>query len=136
MSDYIDNIDDILSMDDLPTAELVIPEWGGKTVRLRSLSSAERDEYESSQMSIDKKGKPVQNTDNLRARLAALVLIKADGSKLVTNSKVVQFLGGKSSKALDRIFDKATEMNGLDDVEVDKIAADFKSAPDADSDSD
>lgn len=136
MSDYIEDFDDILKQDDLPTGELVVPEWGGKTVRLRSLTSAERDEYESSQMSINKKGKPEAQMENLRARLCAKVLIKADGTKLLTNSKMTAMLGGKSSKALDRIYAKAVEMNGLDEESVEKETADFSNDQGEDSSSD
>lgn len=136
MTEYISHIDEILGMDDLPTDELEIPEWKNKTVRLRSLTAAERDEFESSQMTISKKGTPEQNLLNLRARLAALVLIDGGGNKLVTNKQVVTLLGGKSAKALDRIFERAQEMNGLSDEQVDKLAQDFKSGPSEDSDFD
>jgi hypothetical protein len=135
MTEYITNIDEILSMDDLPSEDLPIPEWKGKTVRLRSLTAAERDEFESSQMVINKKGKPEQNMQNLRARLVSLVLVDQSGAKLVTNKQVVSLLGGKSAKAMDRIFQKASEMNGLDDEQVEKLAQDFSTTPAEDSDS-
>jgi hypothetical protein len=136
MAGYIDHIDDILGQNDLPTEELAIPEWGGKVVRLRTLTAAERDEFESSQVQINKKGRPEQNLRNLRARLVSMVLVDSSGAKLVTNRQVVELLGGKSAKAMDRIYSKALEMNGLDEDDVEKLTEDFGTGQVEDSSSD
>ena len=99
----------ISEADDRPTLELEIPEWGGH-VLLRTLSGAQRDSFEAG--IIDKHGNATKLA-NLRARFAALVLVKEDGSPMYTVEQAAQ-LGTKSANALTRIWDKGREFNKMD----------------------
>ncbi|KPI09934.1 hypothetical protein OV450_3425 [Actinobacteria bacterium OV450] len=124
----------ILKADDLEYEVVEVPEWGG-SVRLKTLTGEERDEFEASQVTINKKGRPEQNMANLRARLVALVVVDEAG-KTVFSKYDVPDLGRKSSKALDRVFEKASAMNGFSDEDMEKLAQDFGGGPNEGSTSD
>ncbi|MBT8199581.1 MAG: phage tail assembly chaperone [Acidimicrobiia bacterium] len=103
--------DQILSAEDRPTSDVDVPEWGG-TVRIRSLSGAERARIESeSQQRSD--GKTVR-MDGLRELYVSLSAIGEDGERLFTE-KDVEELGNKSAAALDRVMDAVIELNALGD---------------------
>lgn len=125
---------EILKADDLPTEDIEVPEWGG-TVRLKTMTGEQRDEFEASQVKINKKGQPEQNMANLRARLVALVIVDEDGKSLFSTYDIAD-LGRKSSRALDRVYEKAMEMNGFSGEDVEKLKEGFGDAPNEDSTSD
>lgn len=115
----------ILGADDLPTEDVDVPEWGG-TVRLRTLTGTERDAFEAS--SVQQAGKVRRiNINNIRARLVALCIVGEDGNRMFSDTDI-KALGAKSSKALDRVFDAASKMNGLSDEDVEKLAEGFGDA--------
>lgn len=108
----------ILKADDLPRQEVEVPEWGG-AVHVRTLTGAERDEFEGE--SLQKRGRLREvNLENLRARLCALCIVDADGLRLF-NEMDVDKLGGKSAKALDRVFAVAQRMNGFTREDVEEL---------------
>ncbi|MFE6846570.1 hypothetical protein [Streptomyces sp. NPDC057686] len=117
----------ILHANDLEYEIVDVPEWGG-SVRLKTLTGEERDEFEASQVTINKKGKPEQNMVNVRARLVALVVVDDTGAPLFSRYDIPD-LGRKSSRALDRVFTKASEMNGFSEEELEKLAQDFGPGP-------
>lgn len=111
--------DAILKADDLTFEDVAVPEWGG-TVRVRMLTGAERDAFEDSVVS--RKGKNVKtNLSNIRARLVALCLVDANNNRLFEDTDV-RALGKKSAAALDRVFSKAQELNGLTEKDVEELA--------------
>ncbi len=117
---------DILSAKDITTRDVEVPEWGG-TVIVRSLTGAERDQYEQSVMKMKKTGRkgrgPMVMEPNLqgaRARLVALACVDKEGS-LLFSDKDVHALAGKSAAALNRVFDVAAAMSGLSDESVEEL---------------
>jgi len=104
--------DDILKAKDIDIQTIRVPEWGGD-VGVKGLTGTERDKFEQSILD----GKKV-NLNSVRAKLCAAVICDEKGKRLFTDADVLE-LGKKSAKALNRIFEKAQEMNGLgpDDVE-------------------
>ena len=104
--------DDILNAKDIDVQSVDVPEWGGE-VGVKALTGTERDKFEQSILD----GKKV-NLNCIRAKLCAAVICDDKGKRLFTDADIVQ-LGKKSAKALNRVFEKAQEMNGLgpDDVE-------------------
>jgi hypothetical protein len=103
--------DDILAADDLPREPLVVPEWSGKTVFIRTLSGTERDAFEAS--NVKQKGRTAEfSRANLRARLAVLVVCDSEGKRIFGDDDA-SALGRKSGAALDRIFDVANRLNRL-----------------------
>lgn len=110
--------EDILKADDLVSRELDVPEWRGR-VRIRALSSEERDEFEASMWTTEPDPKDPtkmvtkRSLKNARANLVAKCLVDQAGRRLFPDEKDVVLLGRKSGKALDRCFDVALELSGL-----------------------
>jgi hypothetical protein len=123
---------DIMTVDDLKVEEVSVPEWGG-SVLVRTLTARERDEFESS--TVDKKsGKP--NLENFRAKLVGLCLVDENGKRLFESRADVTMLGNKSVAALQRVFNKAQELNGFSEEDVEELTEDFDGDPDEQSTSD
>lgn len=101
--------DDILTANDLPTADVYVDEWGG-TVRLRTLKASERDAFESSL--VEKNGLPNTGMANFRARLIALCAIDENGDQLFTQADVLR-LSHKGAPAIAKLYDVAVKMAGM-----------------------
>jgi hypothetical protein len=117
--------DDILKAEDLATEDVAVPEWGG-TVRLRTLTGAERDKFEASTVQM-KGNKATQNMANFRARLVSLCIIDEDGNRQFGQADVAA-LGAKSAAALQRLFNKCSEMNGMSEKDVEDLTEGFDEA--------
>lgn len=112
------NKEQILKAEDLKYEVVNVPEWNGE-VKVRSLTGTERDEFESSL--FEAKGADVKrNMANMRAKLLALCMVGANNERLFS-SKDIEALGGKSAKALDRIFSIAQKLNGIGAQEIDEL---------------
>jgi hypothetical protein len=108
----------IIESDDLKSEIVAVPEWGGD-VKVRVMTGTERDAFEAS--IFDSKGKDSKvNLKNLRAKLIVLTVISDTGEKLFTDADV-ETLGGKSAKALDRVFAVAQKINGIGQKEVEEL---------------
>lgn len=119
------NKEQIKSVSDLETQDVKVPEWGG-TVRLKSLTGAERDRFEASVVQGQGRNTTV-NMQNLRAKLVAQSAISEDGKALFTEEDV-KWLGEKSAKALNRLFNAAQQLSGLSESDVKELAGNFKDA--------
>ena len=119
------NKEQIKSVSDLETLDVEVPEWGG-TVRLKSLTGAERDRFEASVVQGQGRNTTV-NMQNLRAKLVAQSAIGEDGKPLFTEEDV-KWLGEKSAKALNRLFNAAQQLSGLSESDVKELAGNFKDA--------
>ena len=108
--------DAILEAPDLAIVDVEVPEWGG-TVRVRALNVAERDAFEASCMKEKREGGKEFDPRNVRAKLAALTLVDENGLRMFQQDDI-KALGRKSAKALARVFDAATRLNGLSDEDV------------------
>lgn len=116
--------DEILNVDDIKVYVVPVPEWGERVaVRLKVLTGAERDAFESSTVNT-KGGKAKPNLANLRARLVARCMVDADGERVFQSGDVAR-LGGKSSAALDRLFAKCQEINGFSEKDIEELTEDF-----------
>ena len=109
----------ILSVKDLPTLDVPVPEWADGDpeayVRLRTLTGSEREQFESSVYSFDtdeEKPKVEVNRTNYRAKLCAFCIVGDDAVRLFAEEDIPA-LAGKSSLALDRVFQAAQKLNGL-----------------------
>jgi len=118
--------DQVDNADDLPYEDVPVPEWGG-TVRLRTLTGAERDAFEASVVSQNGTNRRV-NLKNVRARLVGLSLVDEEGNRLYADADVPK-LGKKSAKVLDRLFSKAQKLSGLTDDDVEELVEGFGIAP-------
>jgi len=116
----------ILSVDDRQFEDVEVPEWGG-SVRVRGMSGRERDAYEAS--IIDQRGGERKVVlANARAKLIAKCVIDENGTLMFTQDDL-RALGGKSAKALERLFDKARELSGMSEGDVERLAENFEDDP-------
>jgi hypothetical protein len=101
---------DILGSHDMRIRTVDVPEWGG-SVRLRTLTGAERDAFEATLVRLVD-GKRVPDMDNLRAKLLAATIVDEQDRQVFSASDVAA-LGRKSALALDRVFSVAQALNGM-----------------------
>lgn len=125
--------DEILQADDLAVEDVEVPEWGG-TVRVRTMTGAERDVFE--QSVITRRGKKVDVImRDMRAKLVALCLIDDEGEILFSESDV-RALSNKSALALNRVFEVAQRLNGLTETDIEELTGNFQIGQNGDSISD
>jgi hypothetical protein len=111
--------DAIVSQQDLPKELVKVPEWGGE-VYISTMTAADRDSYELSVANMQN-GKMKTNMQNIRAKLVARCLVDEDGKRIFPESKVDD-LGKKSAKVLDRLFEIASRVNGINEADQVEIA--------------
>lgn len=121
---------EILDAVDLQQQDVAVPEWGG-TVRIRGLSGAERDQYEAWIISGKGRNRDV-NLRQSRAKLVMMCVVDADGKRLFDEADISR-LGAKSALAMQRVFDVAAALSGLDEDTLEKIQDDLGNAPSDDS---
>jgi len=102
--------DAILTINDLPTETVEVPEWGG-AVLVRSLNGAERAQLEAETARFQKGD--MSGLTNLRARVAVWCVVDERGQRLFTEKDVAS-LAGKHPDPLDRIFNAVKVLSGLD----------------------
>src|SRR6266498_6005517 len=111
--------DDILGVAKRPKEKVHIPEWGGD-VWVQGLTGKERDRYEATVLERKKDGRVVPNLENARARLIAVSLVNEDGTPMFREHELDQ-LGELPARALQRIWDKACELSGLSESDVEEL---------------
>lgn len=130
--------DQILKAEDLPFETLPVPEWDTDTsigeVRLRSLPESELSKYEDEMVSQEGQTKKVL-IQYMRSRLLVLVIVDDKGNRIF-NSYDIATLAKKSAKALDRVYTKAQEMNGLGKDYVEDMVKNLGTGPESDSNTD
>jgi hypothetical protein len=122
--------DQILAVNDDEQEEVQIPAWGG-SVWVRVLSGAERDQWESSMQSDDDATpaeKQARRFGNLRARSAVLSVCDEQGAPLFVWQDA-EWLGKKSSKALDKIWDVFLRINAIRKEEVEELTKNSETTP-------
>lgn len=120
----------ISKAEDLPIEKLNVPEWN-LDVYIRTMTGAERSQWELSIVDGEKGGR-----DNIYARLAYEVICDHTGKRVFTSPQQAMGLGGKSCKALKRVFEKAQKLNGLSEEDVKELAKNSGGGPESDSGSD
>lgn len=128
------NKDQIMSADDLQEREVAVPEWGG-TVLIKALTGHERDNFEASVIVGRGRDRDI-NMRALRAKLSALSIIDPVSKERMFSEKEVRFLGQKSARALQRVFEAAQELNGMTDEAVEELVGNSDDAPLDDSGTD
>ncbi len=119
--------DAILSINDLQTRVVAVPEWGGD-VCVQGLSGTERDAFESS--IIVQRGKnTTTNLANLRAKLVQKCLVSPETHERLFGEGDIAALGRKSAVALQRVFDAARELSGLNESDVKELTGNSESEP-------
>lgn len=120
------------------TEEVHVPGWGG-WVRVSSMPSARRDEFEQQMLEEKKdpetgKTRHVQNLSNFRAKLAAATLVDEAGNPLFTEAQVRE-LGQLDAADMDRVFSVAQRLNGFTASDIEELAGNSENVPGDDSSS-
>ena len=108
------NRESILKANDLKTIDVDVPEWGG-TLRIRTMTGADRQEYY--RVTAGKDGTP----KNVMEALIVACAVDENGNSMFSFGDIRE-LSHKSAAALNRVFEKAAELNGLTQKSVDTIA--------------
>ena len=103
--------DQILESNDLKNEAVDVPQWGG-TVYVRTMTGADRDQFEASMVTVLADGTRKADLTNLRAKLVALTIVDENGARLFEASDVDR-LGLKSAAAIESVFAVAQRLNGL-----------------------
>lgn len=111
----------------LPVESVAVPEWGGD-VTVRTITAKERDLFEAGCRRVSKDGTAVPKLDNLRGRLAALVISDEKGNRLFTDDDA-SMLGDLSVKSLERVLDAARRLNGMGEDSVEDAGGNSDAAP-------
>lgn len=122
----------ILAADDLKIEPVDVPEWGGR-VFVRSLSGIQRDALDGDGLRRKKAGQ--SDWEHFRGRYAAACVCDEEGAALFTLSDV-EALSAKSASALDRIYEKADELNGISASAMEELTKNSASARSESSGSD
>ena len=128
--------DQILKADDLATEEVAVPEWPGDdgepgTVLVRGLTGKERDSFEDSL--YQQRGRQmVRNAANIRAKLVIRCVIGDDGEPLF-GPEDIPVLGEKSGAALDRLWEVASRLSGMNEDDIEAMEGNSGAAPRGDS---
>lgn len=110
--------DRILSADDRKKEAVFVPQWG-LTVFVRTLSGAERDDWEAS--IVQQKGKATTyDLRNIRARLVCKCIVDESGKRVFSDHEA-EVLGEKSAAALDLLFTVAQRLNALTNADVEDL---------------
>ena len=117
--------DAILKAASLKTEEVRVPEWadpesGADTVLVRELRGRERDEWEAS-LAVQRGKQMVPDVANMRAKLVARSVVGEDGEPVFTQQDVAA-LGELSAAALDRVFEVASRLSGLNPDDLEEMA--------------
>lgn len=117
----------IAAAPDITTEIVEVPEWGG-AVQVRALTGAQRDSWESSVVRMEG-DKRIFNMADLRARFVQLCVVNADGDLLFGPSDI-EWLTGKSARALDRIFRAGQRLSGMTEQDLQEMEANLgRAAP-------
>lgn len=120
----------ILEVQDLPTEDVNVPEWGG-VVRVQGMSGSERDAFEMSVMTGKGKDRDL-NLKNFRAKLVSRCIVDEQGNRVFGEADIAA-LGGKSALALQRLFDVAQKLSGLSPADVDELTKNLGGGQSGDS---
>lgn len=117
---------DILGAADLKTVDVSVPEWGG-VVTLKTMTGAERDEFEASLSSstdakmVDGKAVSVKvDLRGLKVRLLSLTIVDAEGALLFSKADVADLLE-KNGGVIDRLFQECQKLNGMGNEAVNDL---------------
>ena len=113
-------IDDIITSEDRPFEDVVVPEWKNRTLRIVVLPGTERDAWEISLVKVEN-GKAVPNRHNFRARLLVRCIADPKSGERVFKDGHAEILGTKSGDVIARLFAVASRLNRLNPEDVEEL---------------
>lgn len=126
----------ILGAADTQYETVEVPEWGG-SVRIKSLTAAERDQFEADSLQERGKGKHRSvevNMRNLRARLVVRCIVDAAGKRVFSDLDA-EVLGDKNAQVVTRIYEVAARLSGLTAEDMEELAGNSETGQSAGSSS-
>ena len=114
------NRDQILAINDIQTAVVHVPEWGGD-VNVRGLTALERDRLMAEFFDLEGGGrmKPDKAAE-YRVKLAVLCVIDENGERMFADNDT-ELLGKKNPKAIERIADTVARLSGISEEEIEAL---------------
>lgn len=114
----------ILEAEDKRLEPVEMPEWPDAEgnpgiVYVRSITGAERDTYEQSTMQL-RGSTVIPKLDRARVRLVVMTACDEHGSKLFTKDDLTA-LAKKNARPVERLFDKARDMAGLTQADLEEL---------------
>lgn len=103
----------ILNAKDLHTESLVIPEWGGVTVKIKSLTVAQRNQL----LKDASNDKDEVDSEKLYPALLIATLVDAETEEPIFAATDRDALNGKSVGVVERVAKKIMEVCGLSNTE-------------------
>lgn len=126
----------ILAADDIPSEDVPVPEWG-VTVQVRGLSGADRDAYEARMAAARQSGGNLETAmRNFRSRFLVKCLYDPSSGERVFADDDANRLGKKAGAVVDRLFDVARRLSGMDDGAVEAAEGNSDAAPSGSSTTD
>jgi hypothetical protein len=124
----------ILAADDLTFEDHQVPEWGGATVRVQAMTGTDRDAFEAKMVALKKGGqndaKAVElRLTNFRSKVLVKCLHDPETGERVFEDNEAHKLGGKNAAVLDRLFDVAKRLSGMDEKAVEEAEGNSGTAP-------
>ena len=123
--------DEILGMDDIPTEEVVVPEWKNRKVLVCGLTGAGKNAYEASLVEIKGNSRKVR-LENATAKLLVRTLVNRQRQPLFTETDIER-LGTKSAAALERISAVALRLSAMRQEDVEALVKNSDAAQSGDS---
>lgn len=123
--------DEIFGMDDIPTEEVVVPEWKGRKVLVCGLTAAAKNAYQASLVEIKGNSRKVR-MENATAKLVVLTVVNRQRQRVFTDSDIER-LGTKSAAALERLAKVANRLSGMDEAENAEILKNSEATQSGDS---
>ena len=117
------NRDDIKVVQDKKIVAVEVPEWGGQ-VFVRNLTGKERDALEGRAIN----GLDANNFQNIRASMVSQATCDEAGNQVFLPEDV-EWLGGKSAIALDRVFSQIQKLSGLRKEDIEELKGNSVAAP-------
>jgi hypothetical protein len=116
--------EEILGINDKEIILVEVPAWEkitGKKVAIymKSWTASERDSWEAEMYAGRNE---MKSMFDFRAKLVSRTICDAEGNLLFTQ-KDVKALGAKSAKALDFLFEKAQQLNGMKKEDIEELTA-------------
>ncbi len=105
--------EEILKASDIRTKDIEVKEWGG-SVRLKSLTAAERDAFTKS-IAVGRGRDKDVDLQNIRAKFVSLCLVNEEGQRLFNKPSD---LGAKSSSVIEKLYTEAAAMSGLTEEQL------------------
>ncbi len=123
--------DEILGMDDIPTEEVLVPEWKNRKVLVCGLTGAGKNAYQASIMEFQGKTRKAK-LEHSTAKLLVRTLVDRNRQPIFSETDILK-LGTKSAAVLERLAKVASRLSGMDEEENEQLLKNSEAAQSVDS---